>query len=383
MVTSQHLDPDEANATVDRFLQVFDLDTPPEIPASEVTAIVLCHNEALRLPFFLEHHKALGIGHFIVVDNGSDDGSGALLDADPQVTRLFTTRPYSEYKAIWRQVIADLYLDERWICFPDVDELLVYPGWPDRSLPEYCRMLDEAGYDALFTTMVDMYPDRPLSQCSYEAGQSFLSAAPYFDTGNYRLLPLRDKQLRGWATPRFRVYGGARERLFHHHVAQSGSFLDRLAARIIFSIHRSPDPGRWRRKIDERAAARLDQAIDTLPVPTMSKVPLVRWRLGTRFRGGVHRMDKAYNLAPDWGALLHFKYFDDFGEKVTSAVSRGQHAGGAEHYRRYLSNMDDVSERSLLFRGSRRFTGVRSLISAGLMRDRPRPAQRRRLPWWQ
>ncbi|MEQ8964369.1 MAG: glycosyltransferase family 2 protein [Azospirillaceae bacterium] len=374
-------DPGDGGHPRDRLLSVFDLEGPPAVPDSDVTAVVLCHNEARRLPYFLTHHKALGIGHFIVVDNDSDDGSGAILDADPDVTRLFTTRPYSEYKSIWREAIADYYLEGRWICFPDVDELLVYPGWPDRSLPEYCEILDEGGYDALFTTMVDMYPDRPLSQCHYEAGQSFIDVAPYFDTGNYRLVPLKPKQFKGWATPRVRIAGGARERLFHRHAAQSGTFLDRLIAKTVFSLRRSMEPGPRRRELDVRAVERLERFQDPVAPPAMCKVPLVRWRQGTRFRGGVHRMDLAYRLAPDWGCLLHFKYFDDFGDKAVTAVSRGQHAGGAEHYQRYLSKVDDVSDRSLLFRGSRRFTGVRSLISAGLMRDRLRPARRRWLPF--
>ncbi|MDP2083648.1 MAG: glycosyltransferase family 2 protein, partial [Gemmobacter sp.] len=40
--------------------------------------ILLCcclRNERVRLPFFVEYYRKLGINHFLFIDNGSDDGS--------------------------------------------------------------------------------------------------------------------------------------------------------------------------------------------------------------------------------------------------------------------------------------------------------------------
>lgn len=70
------------------FEQIFDLDGPPQIDLPGVTALVLCHNESLQLRTFLDFHKACGIGHFLVVDNESADGSDEILNADPDVTRF-------------------------------------------------------------------------------------------------------------------------------------------------------------------------------------------------------------------------------------------------------------------------------------------------------
>ena len=51
---------------------------------------ILCfstmRNEIIRLPFFLEHHRALGVDHFLIVDNGSDDGTTEYLAAQPDVS---------------------------------------------------------------------------------------------------------------------------------------------------------------------------------------------------------------------------------------------------------------------------------------------------------
>jgi len=38
-------------------------------------------NEALRLPYFLEYYRALGVDQFFIVDNGSTDGTAELLKA--------------------------------------------------------------------------------------------------------------------------------------------------------------------------------------------------------------------------------------------------------------------------------------------------------------
>ena len=40
--------------------------------------VVQCYstiqNENVRLPFFLKYYRDLGVGHFLIVDNDSDDG---------------------------------------------------------------------------------------------------------------------------------------------------------------------------------------------------------------------------------------------------------------------------------------------------------------------
>lgn len=356
---------------VARYHEVFEADDPPVVPNARITAIVLVYNEALRLPHFLDHHAKLGVGHFIVVDNASDDGSAAILDENPHVTRICTKMPYSENKAAWREVLADLYLSDRWALFVDADELLVYPGWPERDLDWFCDLMDARGYRALFTTMVDMYPDKPLSTMNYEAGSPFLNAAPWFDTGNYRLIPLEPKAQKLWPTPHYRVFGGARERLFSEGRDRQPNLLDRMILRFVFSLRRGCNPGARRQSIDRRALAYVQGSFQELSPPNMSKIPLLRWQAGCKFAGGPHRVDTLYAMSDDWGTLLHFKYLDDFGTRSSEAVTRGQHSAGAAHYKLYLNRMEDVSSRSLKFSGSRKFRNWLDLVRARLMRVSP------------
>jgi glycosyltransferase involved in cell wall biosynthesis len=329
-----------------------------------INAVVTCYNEELRLPYFLKHYQSIGVDRFIVIDNGSTDGSAEILDAHPLVTRLYTTKPFRDYKTIWREALCNQLFAHRWVIFPDVDELFVYPGWPDRDMHWFIRYLETSGYDAVFAPMVDMYPSEPLSECQYGPGQSFIEACPYFDVGNYRLVPQDTKR---WQTPPYRLQGGARERLFHTGKNRDLTWADRILLRLFFSPKRNVAPKRKWQEWQARALERLDSCLPDDP-PNMSKVPLMRWRPGTRFPGAPHRLNFQYRLAADWGALLHFKYLQDFGSKVEEAVSRQQHMGGAVFYKTYQEHMQDTATRSLMFSGSKRFTGYRSLLNAGLLR---------------
>jgi Glycosyl transferase family 2 len=353
-----------SNVFLERLAELLDLGDVPRISPGLINAIVICYNEAVRLPYFLEFYKLLGVRRFIVVDNGSTDTSGAILDADPLVTRLYSERSFAQHKAIWREALADTFLSGQWIVFPDIDELLIYPGWPEHDLHWLVDYLESGGYDALFAPMVDMYAAEPLSEMEYEAGNSFIEACPYFDTRNYRLLTASPKK---WSTPKFRVQGGARERLFHPPREREPTQLDRLLIALLFSLKRNVDPGPARKNLDKRALKYLSACLPENP-PNMSKIPLLRWRPGTKLPGGPHRVSAEYNLAPDWGTVLHFKYLHDFPQKVEQAVSRGQHMSGAVHYKQYQGRIPELRGKSLRFEGSRRFRDYRSMLDVGLMR---------------
>ena len=50
-----------------------------QIAPGDILAFVTLRNERVRLPYFLEYYRRIGVGHFLIVDNGSDDGSRDLL----------------------------------------------------------------------------------------------------------------------------------------------------------------------------------------------------------------------------------------------------------------------------------------------------------------
>ncbi|WP_165814683.1 glycosyltransferase family 2 protein [Labrenzia sp. 011] len=338
------------------------------LPADGVVAVILAYNEALRFPFFLEHYRALGVRHFIVVDNTSTDGTGALLAAQPDVSVIPTEKPYKDHKSEWRQLLCERYLQDRWVLFPDVDELFVYPGWPELPIDALTQYLDEGSYRALFTPMVDMYPQGPLKDLSYRAGDSFLETCPWFDAEGYRYNPLKGSHAKRYKTPARHVFGGTRERLFHQAAKRPKTLFDKLLLSTVFSLRATAPESVAGRKLDHLLFKPVKNALPS-PAAVQSKIPLLKWDRGYRFSGGVHGIDRQIAVAPDWGVLLHFKYLDDFESKVSEALERRQHTDNAGHYRDYNAQMSRLITEGLHYPGSALFSGVQSLIDCGLTRE--------------
>ncbi|CTQ55429.1 hypothetical protein LP7551_03972 [Roseibium album] len=338
------------------------------VPNDGVVAVILAYNESLRFPYFLQHYREIGVRHFIVVDNNSNDGTGALLEKQDDVSVVSTKKLYRDYKSTWRQLLCERYLDDRWVIFPDVDELFVYPGWPERRIDDLLNYLDEHRYRALFCPMVDMYPKEPLKDLGYKPGDSFLECCPYFDATGYRYNPLKGSHRKRYKSPSRHVFGGTRERLFHQDVKRPESILDKALLAGPFSIHAKAPESDFGHKLDHSLFKLVKKALpDTAAV--QSKMPLIRWCSEYKFSGGVHGIDKHIEVAPDWGALLHFKYLDDFQSKVIEALERKQHTDNAGHYQDYDAQLERLMEYGLHYESSALFSDVQSLIRCGLMRE--------------
>ncbi len=57
-----------------------------QIAPGDILAFSTIRNEMARLPHFLDHYRALGVGQFLIVDNASDDGTADYLAAQPDVS---------------------------------------------------------------------------------------------------------------------------------------------------------------------------------------------------------------------------------------------------------------------------------------------------------
>jgi hypothetical protein len=340
------------------FQDVFDMDAPPPRPAiaDGPVAVALCHDEMLRLPDWLRHHRQIGIRHFIVVDNASTDGSGAFLDAQPDVTRLFTAKPYQKFKAVFRAWPADNYADGLWITEPDIDEHLVYPGWPDVSLKPLMRHWEGEGYDGVFAPMVDMYAGGPLSDVLADPDARLVDLYPYFDAEGYWIAPPKRRTLARSPTPHALLYGGARTRFGGRHARLSKALVRAVAN------HRNPAHPRPGARLLHRCLVRGREAIGM-----KSKIALIRWQRGLSFPGSNHRVNGRLRLAPDWIALLHFRMMTDYAARERMWRARKGREASAEAEK--LASVDPIWE------GSRRLDSWRDLLDAGLMRLSPELAR--------
>ena len=297
---------------------------PGQIGKGDILAVLCVRNEAVRLPFFLDHHRRLGVSHFLVVDNASTDGTSDLLKNQPDVSLWHTTGSYraSRFGLDWTNWLLLRHGHGHWCLTVDADELLVYPHWETRPLPALTRWLDGLGARSFAAMMLDLYPEGPLSAQEYHAGEDPLDILQWFDGGNYSLQ----------VQPRLRnlwVQGGPRARAFF-----------------------AGDPRR---------------------APTLNKLPLVKWHWRYAYFNSTHTILPApLNAVFDEtggemtsGALLHTKFLHTIVSKSAEEKDRRQHFADPERFGHYYDGL--IADPVLHCAASRRYTGWRQLESIGLI----------------
>ena len=282
-------------------------------------------NEAVRLPWFLDHYRKLGVVHFLMIDNGSTDGSAGLLTDAPDVSLWRTDASYraSRYGVDWLNALLARYGHGRWVLVADPDELLIYPHHDTRKLPALCRWIEANGRESMAAMLLDLYGDGAVSKTVVAPGQDPVAAAPWFDAHNY-------SQNVNWRYRNLWIQGGPRQR-----------------------VHFAANPKE---------------------APALNKVPLVRWRRGFVFRNSTHnllprRLNRTYARSGDAltsGILLHTKFTHQLQAKIAEEMDRRQHYNGSAEYRAYANSGCDVS---LWTPQSTRFSGWWQLCALGLMSD--------------
>ncbi len=303
-------------------LPLLDDRTVPQRPG-EVRACMVVRNESLRLPSTLAHYRQLGVDRFLVIDNGSDDGTLEFLRGQPDIHVFLTTDSFAESQCglTWTNAILDAFCDGQWTMTIDADELFIYPHVGQVGIHRFCRFLDSVGHKAVISLLLDMYSDKPLAETVHPPGGSLVATCPYFDSGPYQAVQVQ-------AFPAVQFYGGVRQRLFKNALG-----------------------GRY-------------------PAPTVSKVPLVKWRAGTHYLLATHAMTPVV-LSDLIAALLHFKFLDDFPLRAVTEARRGEHFDGASEYRAYVELVEQGWPVPLHAAESMRFEDADQLVRLGLMRSSP------------
>lgn len=97
---------------------------------ADVIVLTQVRNEMPNLPSFLDHHRQLGVRRFVIVDNGSEDGTSDYLVTMPDVELLVTRASYRRAGAgvEWLDPIARRPEHADTLCLRlDADERFVYP----------------------------------------------------------------------------------------------------------------------------------------------------------------------------------------------------------------------------------------------------------------
>ena len=117
-------------------------------------------NEDVRLPYFLDYYRKLGINHFLMVDNDSTDGGAAFVLDQPDVSLWSTNAAYGDarYGMDWLTYLQGKYAPGHWALTVDVDEFFVYPFCDTRPLRALTDWLDASSIKSFSAMLLDMYP---------------------------------------------------------------------------------------------------------------------------------------------------------------------------------------------------------------------------------
>lgn len=171
-----------------------------------VLLFAVMRDERAWLPWFLAHYRALGVDWFHVIDNGSADGTAALLAGEPDVSLYRVAGGYhaSGSGRRWLNALIARHGRGNWCVTADADEELVLPGAGD--LPALFAAMAARGETVLPALLLDLAPRRIADIRGFGPGDPPCAAAPFLDP---------DHLFAGAPEPPWiQVRGGLRMRLF-------------------------------------------------------------------------------------------------------------------------------------------------------------------------
>lgn len=281
-------------------LHGFDLklvqDNIKEINSKDIICLIPVKNEAVRLPFLIEYYRKLGINHFILIDNNSSDNPYAFTCDQADITVFYTDASYkkSNYAVHWINYLLLRYGCGHWCLVCDSDEFLVYPYMESRNLHELTAYLESRNENSFSTPMIDFYSDLLITDKIYHAGVNPLTICSFFDACAYH-----------------KNYSP-----YYHNIFMQGG----VRRRVFF------------KKSSNEA-------------PAMNKVSLVKWKFYFAFVKSTHmliprRLNRVISKTKVSGALLHFKFLNDFKRKVEDEMVNKQHWNNSYEYLQYKSALD-------------------------------------------
>jgi len=299
-------------------------DNTAKIGSEDILLFSTQRNERIRLPYFLKYYREMGVDHFFIIDNDSDDGALEYLMEQPDVSVWHTARSYkrARFGVDWLNWLQMKYAHGHWCLVVDPDEFFIYPFCDTRPVRALTDWLDASSIKSFSAMLLDMYPKGRIDAQPYREGQNPLEITSWFDSGNY-MIEKNGKFGNLW------IQGGPRARTF---------FKDKPAK-----------------------------------APALNKIPLVKWDKRYAYVSSTHMLlPRGLNLVYDeWGGekasgvLLHTKFLDTFTAKAAEELERGQHYAASVEYKAYAESLKDNPD--LWCKWSEKYINWRQLEILGLM----------------
>jgi len=294
----------------------------PAPGADDVVVLSVLRNGLPWLDTFLSHHRALGARRFIILDNGSTDGSREYLMSQDDVVLLASNAPYRHYENTFKRYICDRFAKGRWCLFVDVDELVAYPGMSQRSLADLARFTWESGFSAVITQMLDLYSDVPMADMPDGTGRDLRVLCRFYETQDIEWAPYVQRESNSVPDNARLHFGGVRSRVF-------GTRNCLTKTSLFFNGE--------------------------------GLVPFHRW----------HHTRNA-RLADFSIALLHYPFNRQYREKVLEAAASGRYGWvTSDEYQAYAAVMRDNPRLSMMSEASRLYQAPEQLVAERFLEASP------------
>ncbi|OLQ92078.1 hypothetical protein BIY22_16330 [Vibrio panuliri] len=260
-------------------------------------AIIVGKNEQELMPNLLEHHRNIGVEHFLFVDNCSADTSIDYMLDQEDVSVFVATQEYrhSRFAVNWQETLLSHYGLGRWVLIIDSDELYTFAGSERKPITTITQVAEQENANSFFAPMIDFYPKGDLADADLTAKQQFYQICDYFDNFSTMQIDLQP------------VYGP-----FSNSPIYQGGF----RMRIFGSYNQFPAPNYLNQKYN-----------------------LLKFEPNMRLIEGLHFMHGA-RISRVPTTIMHFKYHAGFNAKVIREINSGQHWNGATEYRRYFKILE-------------------------------------------
>lgn len=189
----------------------------------EVVLIALVRDGSYYLDAFFDYYRALGIRHFVFIDNGSRDDTLARIAAEPGTIIDQSTLPLAGYEDLIRQYPANTYGRDRWCLYVDMDEVFDFEGRAQLGIAGLTRYLERHGYTAMMAQMLEMFPKSSLREAAHLSYAEALESFSYFDISTVDKYPYHSPEIpfsallagNEIATPKLEFcFGGVRGKVF-------------------------------------------------------------------------------------------------------------------------------------------------------------------------
>lgn len=299
-------------------------DRTDRIRPGDILLFSTFRDEHVRLPYFMKYYREMGVSHFLMVDNDSEDGGREYLADQPDVSIWTTKASYkrARFGVDWLNWLQGKYGHGHWTLVVDPDEFFVYPFCDTRPIRALTDWLDVSQLKSFGAMLLDMYPKGRIDAVPYRPGQDPIEIASWFDPGNYMIAKNTD-------FGNLWIQGGPRARVFFRDTPKKA--------------------------------------------PALNKIPLVKWDRRYVYVSSTHMLlPRGLNQTYDTlggekasGVLLHAKFLDTFAAKAEEELARKQHYAASMEYKTYYDNLRDNPD--LWCKWSEKYINWRQLEILGLM----------------